>query len=145
MDLDAKNAVETILLGSEEINRMKREIKIVMDALLGLIGPGERIGRFGYGNGNQLHVPCADQNGQWGLNFDSVDKFTFYQIDLRPFARDRSSKLLYSTSKGVKLEDVEIVYDALLDLVHGMLRDCRQVHDRIWPYERAAKRARERK
>ncbi|MBI4066059.1 hypothetical protein HY412_02630 [Candidatus Kaiserbacteria bacterium] len=147
---DFKALTKMLIQGSDEVNRMKREIKIVTDLITGLIRPGDFVASsqrcdvlWYYGGKERRGSMWYDSttDGQWAINLSDKDRVKFFSHNLRAFNELPTSKLLYSSSDGVRLEDVEAVYAALPAFVQAVAEIVPDMWNRIRPYERAAKHA----
>lgn len=144
---DFKEVTKMLIRGSDEINQMKREIKIVTDLVIGLMRPGDftypslECSCLWYYGGEKYRGSMwydSTTDGQWSINLSGKDKVRFFSHSPRAFNEPLTSKLLYSSSGGVRLEDVEAVYVALPAFVQAVVEIVPDMWRRIQPYERAS-------
>src|SRR3989344_3604003 len=92
---DFKALKQMLVSGSDEINRMKREIKVVTDLITGLIRPGDfsfpdlKCNILWYYGGKEYKGSMwydSTTDGQWSINLsDKKDKVRFFSNSPRAF------------------------------------------------------------
>lgn len=121
--------VTTLIRGSEEFNRKKREIKVIADIVLGLA-----IKRRIFKDTDYHSHMIPGQRGDWILS--SLNG----RYRLEYFERTGGT-LLYSNTGGLGLEDVARVHAELHSLVSGLLGRKVINSSQLAPYLNAANAA----
>ena len=146
---DFRALKDTLVRGSDGINHMKREIKIVTDLIIGLLRPEDFVcsipvcsGLWYYNDHDKKYRGSvwydSTTNGQWEIDLRGKGTVKFFGHNRRAFNELPDSELLYSSAEGMRLEHVETVYTALPAFLQAIFECVPYMRNRIAPYNQAA-------